>query len=84
LINVKHVSARRGIFGRNGEEITGGWRKMHKEELHDSHFSPNIIRMMKSGRTKRPIYATRKRAKRNSCSVLMWIWKGTIIWGTYK
>jgi hypothetical protein len=65
LINVKHLSARRGIFGRNEEEVTGGWRKMHKEELHDSHFSLNIIRMMKSGRTKRPIHVTRKRTKRN-------------------
>lgn len=37
---------------------------MHKEELHDSHFSPNILRMMKSGRTKWPIHATRKKGEK--------------------
>jgi hypothetical protein len=22
-------------FGANGDEVTGGWRKLHKEDLHD-------------------------------------------------
>jgi hypothetical protein len=30
--------------------VTGGWRKLHKEELHNLHASPGIIRMFKSGR----------------------------------
>jgi hypothetical protein len=33
----KNISARRGIFGRNEEEVTGGLRKMHKQELYDSY-----------------------------------------------
>jgi hypothetical protein len=32
--------------------VTGGWRELHNEELHNLHSSPNIIRMMKSRRMK--------------------------------
>jgi hypothetical protein len=40
----------RRIFGRKRDEVTGGWRKLRNEELHNLYFSPNIIRMMKSRR----------------------------------
>jgi hypothetical protein len=30
------------------DEVTGGWRKLHNEELHNLYSSPNIIRMIKS------------------------------------
>jgi hypothetical protein len=30
--------------------VTGGWRKLHNEELHNLYSSPNIIRMSKSRR----------------------------------
>jgi hypothetical protein len=29
-------------------EVTGGWRKVHNEELHNFYASPNIIRVVKS------------------------------------
>jgi hypothetical protein len=32
------------------DELTGDWRKLHNEELHNLYCSPNIIRMMKSRR----------------------------------
>jgi hypothetical protein len=35
------------IFGPKRAEVTGGWRKLHNEELHNSYSSPSIIRMIK-------------------------------------
>jgi hypothetical protein len=34
----------RRIFGSRGDEVTGKWRKMHNEELHNVYISTNIIR----------------------------------------
>jgi hypothetical protein len=36
------------INGPKRDEVTGEWRKLHNEELHDLYYSPNIIRIMKS------------------------------------
>jgi hypothetical protein len=36
----------RRIFGPKTVEVTGGWRKLHKE-LQNVYSSPNIIRMIK-------------------------------------
>jgi hypothetical protein len=30
--------------------VTGGWRKLHNEELHNLYSTPSIIRMIKSRR----------------------------------
>jgi hypothetical protein len=38
----------RTIFEPKRGEVTGGCRKFHNEELHNSYSSPNIIRMTKS------------------------------------
>jgi hypothetical protein len=40
----------RRIFGPMTDEVTGGWRKLHNEELHNLYSSSNIIRMIKSRR----------------------------------
>jgi hypothetical protein len=48
----------RRILGLKRDEVTGGWRKLHNEELPNLHYSPSIIRMIKSRRRKA---TTRKR-----------------------
>jgi hypothetical protein len=35
------------IFRPKRDEVTGGWRKLHNEELHNLYSSPSIIRMIK-------------------------------------
>jgi hypothetical protein len=40
----------RRIFGPKRDEVTGEWRKLHNEELHDVYSSPSIIRMVKARR----------------------------------
>jgi hypothetical protein len=41
----------RRIFRPKGDEVTGGWRKLHDEELHNLYSLPSIIiRMTKSRR----------------------------------
>jgi hypothetical protein len=38
----------RRIFGPKRDEVTGEWRKLHNEELHNFYSSPNIIRQVKA------------------------------------
>jgi hypothetical protein len=40
----------RRIFGAKRDEVTGGWRKLHNEELRNLHSSPGISRINKSRR----------------------------------
>jgi hypothetical protein len=39
----------RRIFGPKRDEATGGWKKLHHEELHNLYSSPSIIRIIKAG-----------------------------------
>jgi hypothetical protein len=34
------------------DEVTGEWRKLHNEELHNLYSSPDIIRQVKSSQVK--------------------------------
>jgi hypothetical protein len=40
----------RRIIRPKRDEVTGGLRKLHNEELHNLYPSPSIIRMIKSRR----------------------------------
>jgi hypothetical protein len=40
----------RRIFGPKRDEVTGKWRKLYNEELHDLYSSPNIVRVIESRR----------------------------------
>jgi len=37
----------RRIYGPMREEVAGGWRQLHNEEIHYMHASPNIVRVAK-------------------------------------
>jgi hypothetical protein len=40
----------RKMFGLKRDEVTGGWRKLHRKELHNFYSSPSVIRKIKSRR----------------------------------
>jgi hypothetical protein len=40
----------RRIFGPKRDEVTGEWKKLHNEDLHNLYSSPDIIRQVKSRR----------------------------------
>jgi hypothetical protein len=40
----------RRIFGPKRDEVTGEWRKLHNEELHDLYSSLSNIRIIKARR----------------------------------
>jgi PAS domain-containing protein len=40
----------RRILGSTRDEVTGKWRNLHNEKLHDQYSSPNIVRVIKSRR----------------------------------
>jgi hypothetical protein len=49
-LNVEVSRVLRRILGPMRVEVTGGWRKLHNEELYNLYSSPSIIRMIKSRR----------------------------------
>jgi hypothetical protein len=56
----------RRIFGLKRDEVTGEWRKLHNEELHDLCCSPSIIRIIKSRRMRLEGHVTRMGEKRKA------------------
>jgi hypothetical protein len=49
-LRVFEIRVLRLIFGPKRDEVTGGWRKMHNEELRDLYSSPSIMIIIKSSR----------------------------------
>jgi hypothetical protein len=43
----------RRIFGQKRDEVMGGLRKLHNEELHNLYSSPSIVRIINSRRMRR-------------------------------
>jgi hypothetical protein len=61
----------RRIFGLKSDEVTGGWRKLDNEELHNLYSSPSIIRMIKSRRMRWAGHVARMAEKRNGYRILV-------------
>jgi hypothetical protein len=52
--------------------VTGGWRKLHNEELRDLYSSPSVIRIMKARRRRRWAgHVARMGERRNSYRLLV-------------
>jgi hypothetical protein len=51
--------------------VTGGWRKLHNEELHNLYSSPSIIRIIKSRRMRWAGHVARMGEKRNVYTLLV-------------
>jgi hypothetical protein len=53
------------------DEVTGEWRKLHNEELHDLYSSPSIIRVVKSRKMRWAGHVARMGEVRNAYRLLM-------------
>jgi hypothetical protein len=62
----------KGIFGPKRDEVTGGSRKLHNDELRNLFSSPSIIRVDKSRRIRLAGHLARM-GKRNAYRLLV-VW----------
>jgi hypothetical protein len=61
----------RRIFGPKWDEVTGEWRKLHNEELHNLNSSPDIIRQIRSRRMRLAGHVTRMGEEKKVYKVLV-------------
>jgi hypothetical protein len=61
----------RRIFGPKRDDVTGDWRKLHNEELHNLYSSANIIRMIKSRWMRRSGHEARMGKTMNAYRILV-------------
>jgi hypothetical protein len=59
------------IFGPKRDEETGGWRKLHNEELCNFYSSQSMIRMTKSRRMRWAEHVARMGEQRNAYRILV-------------
>jgi hypothetical protein len=67
----------RRIFGPKRDEVTGEWRRLHNEELHDLYSSPSNIRIIKARRMTWAGHVARM-GRRGTCIGCWWEsqWEG--------
>jgi hypothetical protein len=61
----------RRIFAPKRDEVTGEWRRLHNKELYALYSSPNIIRVIKSGRLRWAGHVACVGARRGTYRVLV-------------
>jgi hypothetical protein len=59
------------IFVPKRDGVTGGWRKLHNEDFHNSYSSASKIRIIKSRRMRWPGHVARMGEKRNVYRLLV-------------
>jgi hypothetical protein len=72
-LRVFESSVLRRIFGQKRDKVTGRWKKLQNEELHNLYFSSCIIRMIKTRRMKWAGHIVQMWEKRNEC--MSWVEK---------
>jgi hypothetical protein len=58
-------------LGQKRDGVTGGWRKLHKEELHNLYSSSSIIRIIMSRKMSWAGHVARMGEKRNVYGLLV-------------
>jgi hypothetical protein len=61
----------RRIFEPKRDEVTGGWRKLHNEELRNFYSSPSIARVIKSRMMRWTGHVARMGDKNNAYRILV-------------
>jgi hypothetical protein len=61
----------RRIFGPKRDEVTGGWRKLHNEELHGLYSSPSIVRVINARRMRWAGHVVRMGEVRGAYNILV-------------
>jgi hypothetical protein len=61
----------RRIFGPKRDEVTGGWRILHNEELHGLYSSPSIVRVIKARRMRWAGHVARMGVVRGTYNILV-------------
>jgi hypothetical protein len=65
------IKIQRSVIKRNRDEVTGGWRGLHNEELHGLYSSPSIVRVIKSRRMRWAGHLARMGKVRGAYNILV-------------
>jgi hypothetical protein len=61
----------RRIYGPRRDEVTGGWRKLHNEELHGFYSSPGIFKVITTSRMRWAGHVVRMGDVRGAYNILV-------------
>jgi hypothetical protein len=71
ILNIFVLCIINQIFGPKRDEVTGGWRKLHNEELHGLYSSPSIVRVIKARRMRWAGHVARMGEVRGAYNILV-------------
>jgi len=71
MLRVSVNRVMRKIFRPKRDEVTGVWKRLHNEKLNDLYCSPDVIRVIKSRRTRWTGHVGRRGERRGAYRVLV-------------